>query len=277
MSHFITLVHIPEDEAEYAVTDYIDSIMEPFCQVTEDWNYLEFHNATSEITESYKTQTCDCVRMSGGKIITCYDPLFYCNYTTVSGVIYQKSVGKSKQLKRTQKAEKLKLLPNYPVNKVYKTIEQYAEDYCDYKYNEDEDAYGYYDNPNGMWDWYQIGGRWLYKFLVSETAKQVITGEKSWALSDETPETPNGYKWVAGAKKSDIELELMKSLKVDKTARITSETLDLYADLTDSYIQNGEFYSDFGAENENEWAAMVKEYIDGIADNDFITVVDCHV
>ena len=40
MSHFITLVHIPESEAKYAVTDYIDSIMEPFCQVTEDWDYL---------------------------------------------------------------------------------------------------------------------------------------------------------------------------------------------------------------------------------------------
>ncbi|MCL2776209.1 MAG: hypothetical protein FWD71_23150 [Oscillospiraceae bacterium] len=299
---------------ECRITAAIDDIMAPFCQDAEDPDYIEFENVTAEITKSYKTDLCDCVRLPDGKIITCHNSLFYNYYMVADGVIYQKLAGRLRRPKRTKKAKKLRLLSNYPLRKAYKTFERYAEDHCCCEYSEDESGYGYYCNPNGVCDWYQVGGRWPYKFLVRDTTAQVITGEKSWTVCGYEPDMPDGYKWVAGAKKSDIEWGLMKSLKEENTVRAfnmyeewhktgmipdggvtlynetvyergeTYEewlnrrciTVDLYADFAYSYIQDGEFYSTAGAESENEWVEMVKEYIGNIPGDDIIVTVDCH-
>lgn len=42
----------------------------------------------------------------------------------------------------------------------YTTFGDVAERYCGYKYDEEQMAYGYWENPNKKWDWYTIGGRW---------------------------------------------------------------------------------------------------------------------
>src|ERR1039458_4522924 len=39
------------------------------------------------------------------------------------------------------------------------TFEEFAE-YNGYRRDEEKDKYGYWDNPNKKWDWYQVGGRW---------------------------------------------------------------------------------------------------------------------
>jgi hypothetical protein len=44
--------------------------------------------------------------------------------------------------------------------KEYPTLESYADSYYGYEMNEDETEYGYYTNCLGMYDWYEVGGRW---------------------------------------------------------------------------------------------------------------------
>ena len=63
-------------------------------------------------------------------------------------------------------------LVNYPLKKLYKTLGEYAEQYHGYVYNEEEQGYGYYSNPNAFYDWYVIGGRWPRVFLVKESCTE---------------------------------------------------------------------------------------------------------
>ena len=47
-----------------------------------------------------------------------------------------------------------------------------------YKKNE-AGRYGYYENPNAKWDWYQVGGRWTGALRVKEMAVSAQKGEPS--------------------------------------------------------------------------------------------------
>ena len=42
--------------------------------------------------------------------------------------------------------------------KDYPTFENYLEE--NYEKDEETNLYGYWENPNAKWDWYEIGGRW---------------------------------------------------------------------------------------------------------------------
>lgn len=164
---------------ELSAESLAEDIMLPYCENTEDPEYLEFNDVSAEVMESYKTECCDCVRFPEGRIVMCCDYNFYNKYEVVDGVIYQKSAGVLKHNKRTKKAKKLKFLPEYPIKKIFKSCEEYAQKCYGYNYDEDHEAYGYYNNPNAQWDWYQIGGRWPYEFLVKNGAEQIIIGERS--------------------------------------------------------------------------------------------------
>lgn len=52
-----------------------------------------------------------------------------------------------------------------PANLMYDTIEEYAKDYYGYEANEDG-RFGYWENPEAKWDWYQLGGRWRGYFRL---------------------------------------------------------------------------------------------------------------
>jgi len=58
----------------------------------------------------------------------------------------------------------------------YPSFKDYAEEYCGYNFDKDEQAYGYYENPNARWDWYQLGGRWKGMLPVKST-KETLLGK----------------------------------------------------------------------------------------------------
>jgi len=112
------------------------------------------------------------------------------------------------------------------VKKLYPSLKQYAEDYCGYTYDSKNNAYGYYCNPNAFWDWYSIGGRWPFQFLVRDTAER-INGERSWGNEDAVCEAPEGYIWVCGARKMDIAWDLMMEWELQhakKRFKLLAET-----------------------------------------------------
>lgn len=43
---------------------------------------------------------------------------------------------------------------------LYPTFEEYMEEYAGYTKDTEKGEYGYWENPNARWDWWQIGGRY---------------------------------------------------------------------------------------------------------------------
>jgi len=61
-------------------------------------------------------------------------------------------------LRKTQSPKDIPLSAKYP------TFKHMAEEYHGYKLDGETGKYGYWENPNSKWDWYQLGGRWLGTF-----------------------------------------------------------------------------------------------------------------
>jgi hypothetical protein len=53
----------------------------------------------------------------------------------------------------------------------------------DMEWSEEEQGYGYYDNMNGFWDWYQVGGRWVGFFTIKKEAREETKiGDPAWMM-----------------------------------------------------------------------------------------------
>lgn len=83
-------------------------------------------------------------------------------------------------------------------------FDTYAEDYHGYKKDEETGKYGYWENPNAKWDWYQLGGRWAGFFRVKPGAK----GENGRAGLFGKEAEPGHADAV---KKCDIDFEWMRA------------------------------------------------------------------
>ena len=106
------------------------------------------------------------------------------------------------------------MLANYPLKKRFPTLEAYAKDFG-YRYDAATGRYGYDSNPAAKWDWYTVGGRWEYRFLVKEDCQTDIERRHFAALSDDAaPPAPAGYRWTSGARKKDIQWDMMKEIAV---------------------------------------------------------------
>ena len=130
----------------------------------------------------------------------------------------------------------------------YKTFEKYAEDYRGYEYNEEEKGYGFNCNPNAMWDWYQIGGRWPVTFLVKADCTEYSFGERSWGNYSKKYPAPEGYMWVSAARKKDICWDVMKNWYTARDTERYNKLKEAFqtGKLPDGYYgkiqENGIFY-----------------------------------
>ncbi len=213
MSHFTVLTDVsPNKDVYYA----IEEMLAPYYEQTSDPRYLEFVDCTEEIKQGYASGRVDCIKTPDGRVLLYFDGEVG-RFAIKDGKVVEKCAGPLKHEKRTKRSKKYDALPDYPMRRLYTSVEDIAERYYGYSYDEEQSGYGYYTNNQSFWDWYQIGGRWPFPFLVKEDCKTAISGERSWCTKeDEMPEAPNGYIWVAGAAKKDIEWERMKAIEIDK-------------------------------------------------------------
>ena len=189
-----------------AVVDAADELLAPFSEQTENPEYLEFFDMTEELQERYETETADCFKTPDGRIVETGDPVIDYRFVIRDGKVYQRAAGPFHREKRTKKARKLTAMPSYPVKKLYKSYPEYAES-RGYFLDEETKKYGYRCNPRAFYDWYRVGGRWPYVFLVKETVKDCTDGVHD--LNDSMMHAPEGYKWVCAARKKDIEWQVM--------------------------------------------------------------------
>lgn len=156
----------------------VEEVMAPYSAEASE-EYMEFADMTEELKADY-AKSVDCLKLPNGKIVECGSYPYFSKYSIVDGKVSQNKVGPFHHTRRTKQSRKIQYLPNCPRQKVYKAFEKYAEDYRGYEYNEEEKGYGFYCNPNAMWDWYQIGGRWPVTFLVKADCTEYSFGERSW-------------------------------------------------------------------------------------------------
>lgn len=194
----------------------VGKIMESYDAYPEDPKYLKFDDRTEQLNEAYLNNTIDCIRLPNGTILKSID--LQKNFVIADGKISQTYAGPLHHMKRTKKSKKMMALIAYPYAKLFKTFEEYAED-RGVSFNEKKDRYGYWYNPNEMWDEYSIGGRWADMFLVKDTCTEFSLGKRSWWNSKKEYEVPEGYMWVCAARKKDIDWKRMREWNVQKITK----------------------------------------------------------
>ncbi len=242
----------------YALTSVIYDAMEPFYCGTEDPKYRIFEDRTEEYMEDFNKKVL-CVRMPDGKLCEANSYTFFKDYAIKDGKVYQKMAGGS--LKRTRAARKIRILPEYPRSKLYSSFAEYVENEAYGCRDEKTGRYGEWYNPNGIYDWYSIGGRWPERFLVKLDCTEYSFGERS-SMDETRYPAPEGYRWVACARKKDIQWQAMRdwrnqqardrfhrleeifqSGKIDDTVhRITEEGLFYFGEMI---YRSGQTLEDF--------------------------------
>ena len=221
---------------EQMVEDLVDNRLLPYCENIEDRAYLEFVDCTEECRREYENDGEVMVRLVNGKWLPMYDHQIYNTYEVYEGKVYQRNFGPLHHRKRTKKAKRMKAV-YMPFKKAYRSFSTFAEELCGLARGEEPGTYGFYRNPNAKWDWFQIGGRWPDRFLVKADCPMVHTGEVSLLMQDyQGRKAPEGYCWVAGARKKDIAWDVMR----EQRARAETE----YFHKLESWYQNGQIPDD---------------------------------
>lgn len=226
-------------------------LMEPYYVATEDPRYLEFFDRTEEMKVNY-VRKIDCLKLPDGKIVE-HDKFPWCSeYAIRNGKVYQKMAGSLQHEKRTRKAKRIKALPGYPREKMYKGFEDFAEKYYGISFDEEHHAYGEYFNPHGRFDWYEIGGRWSWTFLVKDTCEEYFWGGNIRQNQNGQLDAPEGYRWANAARKKDIEWQVMRDwIKIKLTEQFYQlEKMfyagklekDIYGKITEEGILSGDRY-----------------------------------
>ena len=100
---------------EAVVDSIVEGLLEPYCESTENTDYLEFCDMTQEGRDKYESGGMDCVQMPDGRILPYFDHGFAEQYDLVEGQVYKKNFGPLHHRKRTKKAKKIRILLNYPL------------------------------------------------------------------------------------------------------------------------------------------------------------------
>lgn len=201
------------------LTEVIHKKMARFVYETDDPELLEFEDRTDEYLADFNKNIV-CVSTPDGRILSVNDYEFMKEFKIQDGKVYQKKDGK---LKRTITARRMRVLPAYPQSKLYRSFDEFVEDQGGCK-NEDTGRYGEWYNPYGICDWYSIGGRWPEMFLVKLDCPEYSYGECE-SMDDSKHPAPEGYRWVACARKKDIQWDAMRQWR-NQQARERFEKLE---------------------------------------------------
>jgi hypothetical protein len=82
------------------------------------------------------------------------------------------------QVIKINKPKQIKLKDRYNNN-----FEFFMKDYAGYEKN-NKGQYGYWENPNAKWDWYQLGDRWCGFFKLKENSESGKIGDPSLLMKN---------------------------------------------------------------------------------------------
>jgi len=178
MSHFTVLVKVGKDRLENHDGKLEPAVREMLLPYQENnmgdagKQYLKFNDCTQEVENSLKTA------------IEADDYL---------AKEHPDAVGKT-------------------IEEFYGSFDKVATEYHGYKKDSETGKYGYWENPNSKWDWYQIGGRWSGMLPVKAGAEG--RGERSWCneKEEDRPETAD-YCQVKDLNIAKMEADILKEIE----------------------------------------------------------------
>ena len=193
-----------------AVDEAVAEQLEPFNTSTDDPNYLEFVDQTEELEAGIRryhrlhqapTGQKSCLRdMVSIKI----DLRFRTERCSSEKPALPASPC------RTKRAKRMQVYQNYPFQKLYRDFRQFAEEWAFADWHEEQQAYGYYSNPDAQWDWYSIGGRWPCQLLVKDSCTEYVPSEFEPGDADGDRRPPKGYRWVSAARMKNIQWDAIR-------------------------------------------------------------------
>lgn len=150
--------------------------------------YMEFNDQEDEMLEEYETKSTHKVKGPDGSLYWSWDEKFRKPGTFGTG-------------SDTHAIPSGYVEVEVPFKELYPTFEAFAEDYHGHKSRDEQKGrYGYWENPNRKWDWYELGGRWTGYFPLKPGAEG-ITGRPGLM----TDPAKKGYADAALLKDIDIE------------------------------------------------------------------------
>lgn len=113
-----------------------------------------------------------------------------------------------------------------PFKERFATFEEFVSGYHSYESRDEKmGRYGYWENPNKKWDWYQIGGRWS-GFLKLKPGAKGSHGERSWMNRGEA----NDAGTCDSALKGAIDFEGMRQEAGEHAADAWDKAHDIFGD-----------------------------------------------
>ena len=274
------------------MADEVDAAMEPFYSDTDNPKYLEFEDKTENYRKRYETEKVNLVRFPNGTVLTVRQSAVWHKYEIVDGRLYEKNWGPLHHRKRTKMCKRMQVMENVPYCKFYRTFEEFVEKEYGTPYYEEQEAFGYYFNPDAFYDWYTIGRRWPDMFLVKDDCKEYGIADRSWTCEDEQTKAPDGYRWTCAARKKDIAWQAMYDWVLEQEkqryARLVQafETRTLpkktYGTITEDGIQVFGEYVYHKGETEEEFLAQLKTrkypiYIYAFLKDGIWTTKECYI
>jgi hypothetical protein len=166
--------------------------------------FMEFNDTEDEMREEYDHGTREMIQAPGNKILSPHDKQFEVVKKD------QDDIFPRSEYKYPKGYSKIKV----PLEKLYKTFEQFAKD-CHGMSGRDpkKGRFGYWENPNRQWDWYVLGGRWRGFFKVKQ-------GSRALVGAPGVPEAMTGVREMPEAVadqayKRDIDFEAMRNDAAD--------------------------------------------------------------
>lgn len=155
MSHFAVAVILHDG-------DCLDDLLAPYQENNMGdcpKKYLAFVNTEDEHREEYETETIRKVKTPDGKLLWPWDETF-----RVPGM-----VGHGTNTHKVPEGAGYEVV-DVKASELYPTFEIYMADYHGYDDGPDPETgkYGYWENPNKKWDWWQIGGRYSNWFKTKD-------------------------------------------------------------------------------------------------------------
>ena len=90
----------------------------------------------------------------------------------------------------------------------------------DLEWSEEKQGYGYWGNPNGFWDWYQVGGRWIGFFKIkSESRAKALIGEPSLLMQFDENDIEELKTRGDALTIGDIDFEAMEKAEIEGVSK----------------------------------------------------------
>ena len=233
--------------------------------------FLEFHDSEEAERENWETGTRTMVDMNG-RLYSPYDEVF-------------KKPNASKYGFCSSDYEVPDELPRIeiPLKVLHPDYEAYLRECCGFEERDPETGkYGYWENPNAKWDWYEVGGRWEKWARETIGGTSIRVGDMRF---DPTAERKKALRWW----EENMEVETPDLFAKMRTNGLSKEQYLEYSSRLSFHAvvtPDGQWHevgkmgwwgiSSETAEDMEAWAGSFEETY--LTDPDLtLTVVDCHI